>query len=106
MTIHGFSVALNSGIDTPVAASRAGAREIHINPWASGTKGFGPLATVGDSSVTATTGLVLSSARSVAMSNAPFELVLGDTEAMPIININEIFGTTPSSVQLSGFYIP
>lgn len=107
MSIHEFDVALAPGIATPITATRRATRELHLNVWLVGTKGFGPIASTGDSTVTPATGIVLASARPVGMANAPTELVIGDTAAAPsLLNLAESFTQTSATpITLSGFFI-
>jgi hypothetical protein len=106
-SIHEFDVALNPGVTLPVSATRSMAREAHINAWTAGSKGQGPPMNVGTSAISGTTGLVLGLSRpTVAMANAPSEIVLGDTKAAPgILNLAEVFGTDANSVVIINFNI-
>lgn len=108
--IHGFAVALSPGVASPAATVRVPVRELHVNPWASGTKGI-PTMSLGDSTVTGastTLGLTLVATRSapIAQTQAPAEIVLGNLEGAMLINVADGYGIVlTTAATFTGFGI-
>lgn len=108
--IHGFAVALSPNIASAATAIRVPVRELHVNPWDTGTKGL-PAFNLGNSNVTGTgttLGLTLALVRSpfAAMQQAPTELILGSTDGTMLINMTDEFGiSTAATTVFTGFGI-
>jgi hypothetical protein len=103
--MHEFDVPLTQGTATQFSPTRAPANELHINAWALGTKGS-PTIQVGNFSNVGSISLTMSTARAgVALTNAPFELIIGDVSGALVNNLTE-WGAIASTTgeNLSGIY--
>lgn len=103
---HETDVALTPNIPSAFSAARAPAAELHINPWATGAKGAQSVTIGTAASVAAGVGIQLTSQRPVAMTNAPAELVLGDTSAGWLLNLADGSVVSASVTNLSLIFIP
>ena len=103
---HEIDVALTANVPSSFSAARLPAAELHINPWASGAKGAQSVTIGTAASVAAGIGIQLTSQRPVALTNAPTELILGDTSAGWLLNLAEGSVVSASVTNLSLIFIP
>ena len=105
-SIRETDIILGATVPAPFTAARLPTSELHINPWSSGTKGT-PSATVGTAaSVAAGVGIQMVPQRLTAMSNAPAELILGESSADLLLNLVEGSVVTSVSATVSLVYTP
>jgi len=103
---HEIDVALTPNVPSAFSAVRLPAAELHINPWASGAKGA-QLVTIGTAaSVAAGIGIQLTTQRPVALTNAPAELILGDTSAAWLVNLAEGSAVSAIITNVSLIFMP
>lgn len=103
--LHEFDVALPATTATQFSPTRQPANELHVNVWATGVKGT-PSMQVGNFNTVSTINLLMTAARSgVALTNAPFELIIGDVSGALVNNLTE-WGAIASTTgeNLSGIY--
>ena len=105
-SIHETDITLVANVPAPFTAARVPTAELHVNPWAAGTKGT-PVATIGTAaSVAAGVGIQLVPERLTAMSNAPAELILGESSAELLINLTEGSVVSAAVTSVSLVYTP
>jgi hypothetical protein len=99
---HEIDVALAVSVPASFSAARLPAAEVHINPWVSGSKGTQSVTVGTPASVAAGIGIQMTPQRVVAQTNAPTELVLGDTSAGWLVNLAEgaVVSATVTNVSL------
>ena len=87
---HEFDVALSPNTPVAAASTRTPTNEVHVNPWATGTKSAPVLILSDAANIAAGIGLTLAPARQTAQANAPAELVLGDASGAWLLNIADL----------------
>lgn len=105
-SFHEFDVALSPSVPVSGASVRTPTNEMHVNPWVTGTKGS-PVLTLSDAShIASGVGLTLSPSRAgVALTNAPFELVLGDAAGPWLLNLADLNVSSVLATLFSGVYL-
>lgn len=93
-SVHiGSKTLTNANVALPLTATRVMARQVFIQ--------CNQTFAVGDSTVTATTGIIGSAVNATgAAQNAPHTPCLGQTSGSPLVNLNEVFAvsSTPGAV--------
>lgn len=102
---HELDIALSLGVPAPFSAVRIPCAECHINPWVAGAKGT-PSITVGSTLDSAATGLTMVPQRTTNLSNAPSELILGDSSGAWVINLAEGEVVSAAITNVSLIYLP